>query len=216
MSSLPLKDQSPQLTKNWCASAPTSCLRPWTAAKSTSSRVGPPIHLASGHHARRLYGDLAELRALRLKQVGGSVYKRAGSRFWQIQYLVDGKWRQESSHTESKRDAEALLREKVFRASVGKLPGTVTFEQVIDALVAEAGVRGLKAAARLADAARALKARLEGYRAEDCNHAVWLKYAEDRQREAARDTVHLELSVAKRAYKLADVNGLSRASPIFR
>jgi hypothetical protein len=49
--------------------------------------------IASGAAARRHYGEQAELRALRLKRVGGSPYKRAGSRFWQIQYFVGGKWR---------------------------------------------------------------------------------------------------------------------------
>jgi hypothetical protein len=37
------------------------------------------LFLASGGAARRLYGDLAELHALRLKRVGGSVYPRRGS-----------------------------------------------------------------------------------------------------------------------------------------
>jgi integrase len=121
---------------------------------------------------------------------------------------------QESTHTESKRDALALLREKVYLASAGALPGTASFEQIADALVHDAGVRGRKIA-RLAGAVRSLKARLEGYRAEDCNYAVWLRYADERQREASRDTVHLELSVAKRAYKLARAGGLVSRVPDF-
>jgi len=171
--------------------------------------------VASGGAARRLYGDLTELHALRLKRAGGSVYKRPGSRFWQIQYLVNGKWRQETAHTEKKRDAEALLREKVFHASAGTLPGTSTFEQVIDAVVDDARVRGNKAAARIAGAARALKARLEGYRAEACDYSVWLKYAKERQQEASADTVHFELTIAKRAFKLARVNGIVSRVPDF-
>ena len=172
------------------------------------------LYVASGGAARRLYGDLAELHALRLKRVGGSVYPRRGSPYWQIKYLVDGKWRQETTHTKSKRDARALLREKVFHASAGTLPGTASFEQIIDALVDDARVRGRKFA-RLAGAARALKARLEGYRAEDCNYAVWLKYAKERQQEAAADTVHLELTIAKRAYKVARANRLVSRIPDF-
>jgi hypothetical protein len=169
--------------------------------------------LATGEDARRVHGDLAELRA-RLKHAGGYVFKRGRSPFWQIKYLVDGKWRHESTHTENKRDAKALLTERVFRASAGTLPGTASFEQVIDALAADARVRGRRAA-RLSGAARSLKARLAGYRAEDCNYAVWLKYAEERQREAAADTVHLELEVAKRAYKLARANAVVSRVPDF-
>ena len=137
-----------------------------------------------------------------------------GSPYWQIKYLVGDKWRHESTHTESKRDAKALLTEKVFHASAGTLPGTASFEQVIDALVADARVRG-RNFARLAGAARALKTRLAGHRAEDCNYAVWLKYADERQREASADTVHLELGVAKRAYKLARAGGFVSRIPDF-
>jgi integrase len=61
----------------------------------------------------------------------------------------------------------------------------------------------------------ALKARLKGHRAEDCNYAVWLKYARERQEEAAADTVHLELSVARSAYKLAQRNGVVSRVPDF-
>ena len=177
---------------------------------------GPDEFLhASGKHARALYAERAELRALRLKRTGGSVYKRKGSRFWQIEYPVgNGKLRQESTHTESKRDAEALLREKVYQVSAGTLPGTASFEQVIEALIADARVRGRKFA-RLEGAAKALKARLEGRRAEDCNYAVWLKYADERKREAAPDTVRLELAVAHRAYRLARAKGIVSSVPEF-
>jgi len=171
--------------------------------------------LATGEDARRVHSELAELRALRLKQAGGSVYKRRGSRFWQIQYIVNGKWRQESAHTESKRDADALLKEKVFHASAGTLPGTTSFEQVIDAVVDDARVRGNKAAARIASATRALKVRLAGHRAEACDYSVWLRYAKERQQEVAADTVHLEMTIAKRAFKLARVNGIISRVPDF-
>jgi len=46
-------------------------------------------------------------------------------------------------------------------------------------------------------------------------HAVWLKYADERQLEATADTVHLELGVAKRAYKLAHADGLVSRVPDF-
>src|SRR5262249_53076635 len=130
-------------------------------------------------------------------------------------YLAgDGKWRDESSHTRDKRDAQALLNEKVFYANAGKLPGTASFEQVVDALVLDASVRGLQTR-RLAGAGRNLQGRLEGYRAEDCDRAVWDKYVAQRKCEAALDTVHLELKVAKRAYRLALEHGRVSRIPDF-
>jgi hypothetical protein len=76
-------------------------------------------------------------------------------------------------------------------------------------------VRGNKAAARLAGAARALKARRAGHRAEAATTPCGSSTRRKRQQEAAADTVHLELTIAKRAYKLARVNGLVSRIPDF-
>lgn len=73
------------------------------------------LFVASGAAAHRLYGDLNELHALRLKRAGGSVYPRRGSPYWQIKYFANGKWQQETTRTKSKRDAYALLREGLLR-----------------------------------------------------------------------------------------------------
>jgi integrase len=181
-----------------------------------ASNLGQPGYalVATVAEARRLFGDLDELRALRLKQSGGSVYKRGRSRFWQMKYPVGaGKWRQESAHTESKRDAEALLREKVYQSTAGLLPGTATFEAIIGHFLRDARVRGLRSVPRLERACKALLKRLEGHRAEQIDRAVWLKYLDERQQEAAPDTVHLELSIARRAYRVAREAGLVRALP---
>lgn len=181
--------------------------RRWTAEKPRSSKPGrisslPPARTRDAFtpSSPSCTSCGSSARAVMSSSAGGPPT-------WQIKYLVGGKWRHESSHTENERDAKALLTEKVFHASAGTLPGTASFDQIIDALVADARVRGRKAA-RLSGAAGSLKARLAGYRAEDCNYAVWLRYAEERQRDAAGDTVHLELEVAKRAYKLAWANGV--------
>jgi integrase len=55
--------------------------------------------------------------------------------------------------------------------------------------------------------------RLEGYRAEQIDRARWLKYLDERQGEAAADTVHLELSVARQAYRVAIAAGLVHTMP---
>lgn len=156
MSSLPSKDPHPQPSKVGLRVRQDGVLetldgREVEIVESEASN----FHFAAGAHARRVQGDLAELRALRLKRAGGSVYKRTGSRFWQIKYPVsDDKWIQESTHTESKRDAKAWLTWKVYQASAGLLPGTANFEQIIEHLVNDARVRGLKAVKRIERAGR--------------------------------------------------------------
>jgi integrase len=216
MSSLSPKDQNPQSSKLGVRVRADGVIETLDGQEVQIVEAGPAdFHLATGRHARALHGDLAELRALRLKRAGGRVFKRGRSPFWQLRYLAgDGKWRDESSHTRDKRDAQALLNEKVFYASAGKLPGTGSFEQIVDALVLDASARGLQTR-RLTSAARNLRARLEGYRAEDCDRAVWDKYVAERKCEAALDTLHLELKVAKRAYRLALEHGRVSRIPNF-
>jgi len=160
-----------------------------------------------------MQAELEELRRLRLKVAGGSVFKRRRSRYWQIRFRVEGKWRDESTRLESRREAERLLNFKVYEASAGLLPSTATFEQIIEHFLRDARVRGLRSVARLERATKALLKRLEGCRAEQIDRARWLKYLDERQQEAAPDTVHLELSIARRAYRVARAAGLVRAIP---
>ena len=173
--------------------------------------------LATGVHARRVSADLDELRALRLKRTGGSVFSRKGSsRFLQIKY-PDGKggWRYESARTQNRHDAEALLRLRAYEASAGNLPGTATFEQIIERLLDAAKVAGLKSVARMTRAAKALRKKFEGSRAEQIDGGAWRKFAMERLEQAAPDTVNYELSIAKRAYRLARTDGLLRSIPEF-
>lgn len=170
--------------------------------------------VATGRDARRIGADLEELRRLRRQRSSGSVYKRRRSPYWQIKYpLPDGSWRQESTRAESRREAERLLAFKIYQSSAGLLPGTASFEQVIEHFLRDARVRGLRAVARLERACKRLLERLEGYRAEQIDRARWLKYLDERGSEAAADTVHLELSVARQAYRVAIAAGLVHALP---
>ena len=178
--------------------------------------AGEKFLVATGAHARRIEADLAELRELRLKAVGGSVFKRAGSAYWQIKYPVNGKVRYETTRTTDKREAERLLGWKVRQASDGLLPGTASFEQVLDHLLDDARARGLKSVGRMERAAKAMRARLEGYRAEHVDRGVWSKFVAQRlEQGAARDTVNFELSVARRAYRLAHESGMVATVPLF-
>jgi integrase len=171
------------------------------------------VIIATGAQARSMSADLVELRRLRAKVAGGSVFKRPRSPYWQIKYLVDGKWRYETTLTRDRREAENLRAFKVYEASAGLLPGTATFEKVIEHFLRDAKVRGLRSVPRLERATKPLLKRLEGCRAEQIDSARWLKYLDERQQEAAPDTVHLELSIARRAYRVARSAGLVKAIP---
>ena len=217
MSSLPSKDPNPQPSKIGARLRSDGVLETLDGREVQIVESGPAdFYLATGEHARRLHGDLAELRALRYKRAGGRVFKRRRSPYWQIRYLVGGKWRDESIPTaKSRRDAEWWLTQRVFEASAGTLPGTASFEQIIERLLDAARVRGLKSVARMARAGKALRAKFEGSRAEQIDSGAWRNFAMERLQQAAPDTVNYELSIAKRAYRLARSDGLLRSIPEF-
>jgi hypothetical protein len=171
--------------------------------------------IATGPDARRMNADREECRRQRLKRAGGSVFKRAGSRYWQIKYRVGKNWRYETTQTKSLPEAKGILAHKVYEASAGVLPGTATFEQIIELLVNDAKLRGLKAVPRIKRAGAALCRRLEGYRAEQVDYAKLADYAAGRREEVAPDTVHFELSVAARAFRVARECDLVRSVPVF-
>src|SRR5271170_5692653 len=95
---------------------------PIVAQIADALEKGEEYLVATGVHARRMNADLEELRRIRLKRIGGSVFQRPRSRFWQIKYQVNGKWRYETTGIEDRRDAERLLAFKVYEASAGLLP----------------------------------------------------------------------------------------------
>jgi len=169
--------------------------------------------IATGPAARRIQADLEELRRLRLKSGGGLVFKRPRSRYLQMKYRVGEKWRYETTGTQDRREAERLLAFKVYEASAGLLPGTATFRQIVEHFIRDARARGLRSVPRLKRATNNLLKKLDGYRAEQIDPSLWLKYLDERKQEAAADTVHLELSIARRIYKVARAAGLVRTVP---
>jgi hypothetical protein len=174
------------------------------------------FYFATIEHARRLNSDLAELRELRQQRAGGTVFKRAGSAYWQFKYRVGDRWVYERSGTTDKCEARYLLNLKLGFAAAGGLPTNSTFEQAIELLLNDARVRGLRSFSRMSRAGRALLARLEGLRAKDVTHSTLVKYAAGRQAEGiAPDSVKLEMDVARRAMKLALREGWITAVPEF-
>jgi len=191
----------------------TALSNPTIADLRAAIEKGDEILVATGVDARRMRADLLELRRMRVKHVGGSVFKRPRSRFWQIRYPANGKSVYESTGTEDKRTAQRMLDFKVYEASAGLLPGTATFKQIIENYIRDARSRELRSVPRLERATKNLLKHFDGYRAEQIDAARWLKYLDDRKKEAAADTVHFELSVARRAYVVGRMFGLVRALP---
>ena len=101
----------------------------------------------------------------------------------------------------------------MYEASAGLLPGTASFEQIVENFLRDAEARGVKSLSRLNSATKHLLKELRGYRAEQIEAARWLKYLVDRGKEAADDTVHLELSIARQIYRVALRYHLVRTKP---
>src|SRR5260370_14293502 len=161
-------------TDSRCTPTPESIL-------SDALARGADFHLFTDEEARRVHADMAELRELRKERAGGSVFRRRGSAYWQIKFLVGDRWVYESTHTKDKRAAQQVLNWKVYIASTGALPGTATFDQAIALLLDDARVRGLRGVSRLERARGPLLARLSATRAKDISHAALVKYAADRR-----------------------------------
>jgi integrase len=67
----------------------------------------------------------------------------------------------------------------------------------------------------MARAGKALRAKFEGCRAEQIDNGAWREFAKERLQQAAPDTVNYEVSIAKRAYRLARADGVLRSVPEF-
>jgi hypothetical protein len=85
-----------------------------------------------------------------------------------------------SQRAQNRQDAEALLRLRAYEASAGNLPGTATFEQIIERLLDAAKIGGFKNVARMTRAAKALRAKFEGCRAEQIDNGAWREFVKER------------------------------------
>jgi integrase len=176
------------------------------------------VQIYAGHDAGRVSADLAEVRAQRTRRSrGGKLFKRRGSPYWHLRYRQADRWIDESSGVTQKAAAQRMLDSKVYQASAGTLPGTASFEQIIEHLILDAEARRRKGAPRLARAGTALCGKLRGHRAEQINSTHWLKYIEDRRAEHIADaTIDFELWVARRAYRVARADRLVATVPEIR
>jgi hypothetical protein len=147
----------------------------------------------------------------------GSIYRpklKSGSEssVWWISFFANGKRFRESTGTESKRQAEDLLKEREGRVVTGQpiLPRAdkVTFEQVVEDLLAYYTTTGTRELAEAEGRLRHLRAHFAGWRVVAIDRGAITTYISTRQEAgAANGTINRELGVLGRALRLAARNG---------
>src|SRR5215469_3196714 len=119
------------LNQNDPSSKPTpeSLIRDAIARGDDVFVSGDGLYVATGPDARHVSAELAELRELRRERIGGCVFKRPGSSYWQLKIPVGDGFRYESARTTDKRTAIRLLE---HRRTIRALVGSATIEQAFD------------------------------------------------------------------------------------
>ena len=140
----------------------------------------------------------------------GSVYRVAGSQYWQISYTVRGKRRTESSRSTRKTDAHRLLQSRVGKIAdghdVNPRVNRISLGEGLRAVVNDQHAEGRRS---IADTRRRIDLHLIPYfgparrmatiGTDDIN-----AYVADRlDHEAARATINRELACLRRAFSLA-------------
>lgn len=155
----------------------------------------------------------------------GRIYLR-GSTYW-LQYGYRGRDVRESTHSDKQSVARKLLAKRLGEVSRGRLIGPdaerVTFEDLVNGLLTDYHVRGRRSLQR--DAAGELKGRLAsalGHLRRAFGQRLALDVTADKIREyeaarlttAKRATLNYELSLLRRAFKLAVEAGTLTAAHV--
>jgi len=138
----------------------------------------------------------------------GLIYQRGTT--WWIQYSLRGKRYRESANSANRADAVRLLKQRISDAQTGKAVGPqvdkLTVAQLLDLLLDNYRMRGLRSLARVEDAGNHIKAHFDGGDDLAINQTTdrITGYIVARQEAgAAHATINRELAALKRAFKLA-------------
>lgn len=136
----------------------------------------------------------------------GTIYKR-GKTYWLKYEDQNGKTIYESSGSEKKRDASALLRKREGEIEAGHSHGRrtdrITFDALAELLQQDYRVNGKRSADRAALSIQHLKTVFSGLRAADITTERVNEYILKRQGEkAANASINRELSALKRMFSL--------------
>jgi hypothetical protein len=152
-------------------------------------------------------GEPQEDEAMRARGTG-SVYQRTGRKPWWIKYYDrNGKAHYESSGSNSRSDAERLLKKRLGEISSGRrlVGATVertTFEELERMIVDDYQLRRRKSLDSVLQSFRALRRHFGGWRAIDIGYAELTHYASQRLSECKPATVRRELVLLHRAFAL--------------
>jgi integrase len=136
--------------------------------------------------------------------------KRAAN--WWTQYFVKGARFRESSNSRSRREAEALLRQRLEAAAqgnpVGSKAGKPTFEDLAKILLDDYRTNGRRSVERVDDAVSHLRRFFAETRANQITNDLIAQYVRLRQEDrAAPATINRELGALRRAFRLAQSAG---------
>ena len=154
----------------------------------------------------------------------GSVVKLPGSRFWYILFYVDGKQRRESSKTESRQQAEALLRKRLSEAEDGhaQLDKKLRYEDVRASLLLEysnkqnKSLRQQKNGEVSIGGLKHLDRFFKGVLVSRIDTDLIQKFVQQRIVEGAeRPTVNRALALLRRMFYLAKEHGKIQNIPYF-
>ena len=129
-------------------------------------------------------------------------------KIWWLKYHFHGKPVRESSKSQKKMEAKALLAQREGDISSGKIPGIhldrVTFDELADDLLTDYRVNGKKSLDRAELSVKHLSDFFGGYKVISITTPRIKKYIQQRKDEgAANATINRELSALKRMFNLA-------------
>jgi integrase len=148
----------------------------------------------------------------------GSVFLR-GKTYW-LQFRVRGRAVRESAHTDVRRAAEKLLRERLTAADTGKITpdsGKVLLKDLLKLLTEDYEANGRKSSRNLKVIYKHLNAHWDAQtKARDVTAPAIETYKAIRLKEgAAAASVNRELAALRRAFRLAIRHGLLASRPDF-
>ncbi len=146
----------------------------------------------------------------------GRVYRR--NRIWWVQYSHRGQVFRESSRSEKKADAVALLRARLGELSTGRVASARNAETGFDQLVAmlerDYAINGRKSAADLSYRVGHLRPHFDKLRADEISHERMSRYIVARKAEgAAAATIQHELACLSKMLTLAVRSQLLATKP---
>jgi integrase len=156
----------------------------------------------------------------------GSIFRKQGTRFWQVSYYsIDGRQVQESSKSEKKSVAEAVLRDRLTKAEQGMPVAEMkklSYEHMRASLLLDYETKGVKGLKKYKSGepwglAQHLDPFFKGMSARSINTDMLHRYIKDRKKkeDSANGTINRTLALLKRMMNIARRDGKLAFLPYF-